>query len=1751
MKTTFTRMVALLLCAVMTIGLLPAHVFAADSSEVSSYQPTDQAITIRAEAENTITVNETEPPTEPEETEPEDPVEDIDGKLDIQAGTYSIARDYEQTCMITVTNNFDHTVEFYLDAENTYSDISLQIIKSGSVDSPIVILAGESLEVELTVFAQNAEHETFVIPVTAHVLEESGYAADATATITLNCDLPTLDLAWTMLSEDETTLRQKWQIRNNGDTLTDLVLSASGDAAGYLNFNPIVSNFELAAGATFEFTVQPDLAKMKNNGVTVLAGYLVASCAGISSTAACTFDTKGQEITVTTMGALALQQDGNPFTKFELIEDSISFRYYNGEEYVSADQLALEELLDDDHQFDLEFHANVDLGVEVPMGMDIVIQSQKITDDSFSVEEPYAVTFGEDGTIQANVSILVSAEEYESIINGNAALSVMQFALHAGNDQTADTAADDPVEAGERFLLDVTFKINDLLDKIGDWIDKVPSSEGLSALGFAYDVCKALEGIMLVSENPNMSDEDKALFYIVSIADIVINIGTEVFEKAGPVAWLVFNGLKLIYDYVSDKLKDMLTEDVYNKYAELLEEVDGFQCTNRGSLGAEFYSPNYKTDTATDNYDDPILYVNSRMYADGYVDREETNYDIYLNDEPAGSTNTTGVTEMAMAQISTENLKPGEVNRIEWDYDTFPGHYWVSTETDIHLLYPNETEIGYIGTPDDLDDVRTHPDAVIYPENIFSETGLIIGEATVLAFNIYNTGSKGGWFTITVTDGENVIYSNENHYMAPFSTERLSALWTPAAQSSQITVTLENTSVDLEERDSSNNSATKILTARTRVTPVVDSIYTDTVYEGNTYTVSASISNRDDVTDVKFYIDDALVIGTVKSSGSRYWQSCPGNLAAGEHTARVEVTYTTGFESLTVAEQTTFTVLENVIVFPSAYSSSADTLMYGDTFEFYVTDIENHLRTEVSVDGVTFIALDPDSSAANTLYYSLSTEGWVAGEKTIYINMYYQGKTSEELVATEFTVTTVSEADSYFRFSVDDTLTAYNTYLYNSSGSLQNFELEELEDGTSRVKKTLDMYQNPDVYTFAVISDDAVILKSLTETDPVFSLNDCNQVHFNGTESIYITYMDIEKIGTMNIPDKVMNNYDTLYLSPNTYTLYMNIRLGSNTVTTRVTADVTAGDQTFYLEDLFVIYRFQIEDAAHSSYKAKLYYRNSGSTYWSSSSMSKSFNTETGILQCYSTSTYTKQYVEAAEEVRVIVYSDDEVYVTQVKAPEEAQTLMLMTAEPKQDSTIYTLNRNSLIPVQMVCEESGLTISSIEVSNSYYYVYLYGSTLYLPADEYTFTTTINTGTQTLVNEVTASVEDSCDVVVDSGLSDVLTDLTVSWDARYNEFADLESNTEEGTWIYANDVSSGYTFKVETGYRTIEANLYQGNNRFTFRRYYSDLTDEGTQMNISGDLTAVIDESFGSYDGGSRVYYYLDSICDANENTLYSWYVYSNSPMYGNVYFTDVEDADHVVTVPFTTTSRGNYVTIPTEPGTYTMTVELYSYAVAVDSTHTHTEVTDPAVDATCTTDGLTEGSHCSVCGEILVAQTVIPAAGHSLSYADLGDGTHSVTCTNCDYSAVESHTYSNGVCTACAAVEHIHSYDAPTFTWTEDYSACTAVFTCTGCGDEQLLTCAVTAETTAATCTEDGLIRHSASVEFGDQSYSDIQDQTIPAAGHSYIDGVCEHCGEAENAPSVPVTPVKPWWMILLERLIGWLHDWCIHGYMEYLCPFC
>ncbi len=74
----------------------------------------------------------------------------------------------------------------------------------------------------------------------------------------------------------------------------------------------------------------------------------------------------------------------------------------------------------------------------------------------------------------------------------------------------------------------------------------------------------------------------------------------------------------------------------------------------------------------------------------------------------------------------------------------------------------------------------------------------------------------------------------------------------------------------------------------------------------------------------------------------------------------------------------------------------------------------------------------------------------------------------------------------------------------------------------------------------------------------------------------------------------------------------------------------------------------------------------------------------------------------------------------------------------------------------------------------------------------------------------------------------------------------------------------------------------------------------------------------------------------------------------------------------------------------------------------HSAVVDSSVKESCTASGLTAGSHCSVCGAVIVAQQIIPAPGHSFGEWEITkeateeeEGLQKHTCTVCGLTETE------------------------------------------------------------------------------------------------------------------------------------------------------
>ena len=72
-----------------------------------------------------------------------------------------------------------------------------------------------------------------------------------------------------------------------------------------------------------------------------------------------------------------------------------------------------------------------------------------------------------------------------------------------------------------------------------------------------------------------------------------------------------------------------------------------------------------------------------------------------------------------------------------------------------------------------------------------------------------------------------------------------------------------------------------------------------------------------------------------------------------------------------------------------------------------------------------------------------------------------------------------------------------------------------------------------------------------------------------------------------------------------------------------------------------------------------------------------------------------------------------------------------------------------------------------------------------------------------------------------------------------------------------------------------------------------------------------------------------------------------------------------------------------------------------------------------------------------------------------------------------------------------HTYGEPVWTWAEDYSSATATFTCS-CGDTQVVNATITSERTEPTPADEGKIVYTASVVFGEKTYTDQKTVILP-----------------------------------------------------------
>ena len=338
--------------------------------------------------------------------------------------------------------------------------------------------------------------------------------------------------------------------------------------------------------------------------------------------------------------------------------------------------------------------------------------------------------------------------------------------------------------------------------------------------------------------------------------------------------------------------------------------------------------------------------------------------------------------------------------------------------------------------------------------------------------------------------------------------------------------------------------------------------------------------------------------------------------------------------------------------------------------------------------------------------------------------------------------------------------------------------------------------------------------------------------------------------------------------------------------------------------------------------------------------------------------------------------------------------------------------------------------------------------------------------------------------------------------------------------------------------------------------------EWDNTNTANDMTLVsgrvYEKTFTGVAAGTYEYKVL-----ANHAWTFSWGSGSNNASVT----VELDNSDVTITFNEETKALTTKVTHVHTGGTATCTAKAVCTVCEAEygELASHTEVVDAAVAATCTSTGLTEGKHCSVCDEVLVAQTetekiahdyvegACSVCGHTCLIHNWSNGvcsTCQLVCEHAEYNGIGqcqtcgmtcSHDWDSGVCTNCGKICELHS-------WTDGVCticglACEHEFNQTGkcgtCGMEcphewvdadcdTPKTCSVCKKTEGsalghtevidaaveATCTSTGL------TEGKHCSVCDevlVAQTEVPVLDHNFSEGTCGVCGAEDPDYVAPV----------------------------------
>ena len=530
------------------------------------------------------------------------------GQLRIECKHISLRRDYNQSLLVSITNESNNALTYYLSVDNEYRDIYLNFVEDGCEAAPLTINSGENQTVKLNCFLQDAQEAHYSLPVKAFVKnEENGaYFESAQKTIGFDCLQPQWDV--TIEKSAEKGDKQTFTIKNHGERITDLSVTVDDTIKKYCIFSPSIDHAIIDNSESLDFSVTPNYSNIIEDGISKIAGNLVVSAGSAKWTKAIEFEDVSDTNSIEAW-RLGLYQRNNHLynAKIGTTKTSVSEEKLEENGKILADEITEE---------------NVEKVLEA-LGYD---KSKKTISNEISTSINNA---GKLYNISSAVTLSPRTSATQNI-NNNTAFEGLNVKVNNDGDVfqvavTADTEASDTLKSISDALSDIAnvFNIEKDIERVVEYgvnlfeedydaggriavIMKFPTeliklaNSDNQAIMHIFDVldgankyvssaAKVLDIASIMAE-PNLGYNDKVGLGALSIAEALTKLANRTglaglpFTKSWSVGFDLIGRLEGIENGVG-KLSSLSNEEL-GEY--LMQTHTGSQCTNAGRVETIF-----------------------------------------------------------------------------------------------------------------------------------------------------------------------------------------------------------------------------------------------------------------------------------------------------------------------------------------------------------------------------------------------------------------------------------------------------------------------------------------------------------------------------------------------------------------------------------------------------------------------------------------------------------------------------------------------------------------------------------------------------------------------------------------------------------------------------------------------------------------------------------------------------------------------------------------------------------------------------------------------------------------------------------------------------------------------------------------------------------------------------------------------------------------------------------------------------------